>query len=202
MTNSAHKTIRNNIEEDQTLVKEAIVGNEQAFARLLLRYKDSIYYLVLKMVNNKNDAEDLTLEAFGKAFSNLNLYSFDYAFSTWLYRIAHNNCIDFLRRKKGVHYSIDSHTDDENESNGLHLQSLLPDPEQHLIIKQRGLLLKHFINKLSPQYKRLIELRYFREFSYEEIAKSLDLPLGTVKVQLFRARNRLYELIGEADVKE
>jgi RNA polymerase sigma factor (sigma-70 family) len=202
MKKKNNKPDNHNAEEDLLLVNRAIDGDESAFAHLLLRYKDSIYYMILKMVNNKNDAEDLTLEAFGKVFSNLNLYSPQYAFSTWLYRIAKNNCIDFLRKRKGVHFSVEQNNNDELDYNGLHLKSPLPDPEQHLIMKQRGQLLQHFIDKLTPGYKNLIELRYFKDFSYEEIAKTLDLPLGTVKVQLFRVRNRLYELIGEADVKE
>ncbi|MDA3818647.1 MAG: sigma-70 family RNA polymerase sigma factor [Prolixibacteraceae bacterium] len=202
MKKKNNKPDNHNAEEDLLLVNRAIDGDESAFAHLLLRYKDSIYYMILKMVHNKNDAEDLTLEAFGKVFSNLNLYSPQYAFSTWLYRIAKNNCIDFLRKRKGVHFSVEQNNNDELDYNGLHLKSPLPDPEQHLIMKQRGQLLQHFIDKLTPGYKNLIELRYFKDFSYEEIAKTLDLPLGTVKVQLFRVRNRLYELIGEADVKE
>lgn len=197
-----YKSGNHNAEKDFLLVNRAIGGDESAFAHLLFRYKDSIYYMILKMVNNKNDAEDLTLEAFGKVFSNLNLYSPEYAFSTWLYRIARNNCIDFLRKKKGIHFSIEQSTNEEQEHSGLHLKSPLPDPEQLLIMKQRGQLLQHFIDKLSPKYKNLIELRYFKDFSYEEIAKNLDLPLGTLKVQLFRARNRLYELISKADVKD
>lgn len=188
--------------DDQQLVREALEGNEKAFARLLFRYKDSIYYMILKMVKNKNDAEDLTLEAFGKAFTNLNVYSTDFAFSTWLYRIATNNCIDFLRKQKGVHFSLDMNQDSEQEGNNLKLRSSVPDPEERLILKQRSKILQGFIKKLKPQYQVLIELRYFKEYSYEEIAKELNLPLGTVKVQLFRARNKLFNLIGKADVKE
>ena len=188
--------------EDQELVKQALVGEDKAYARLLLRYKDSIYFMMLKMVKNKNDAEDLTLEAFGKAFTNLNVYSPEYAFSTWLYRIATNNCIDFLRKQKGIHFSIDQTQESEQDGNGLKLKSNVPDPEEHMILKQRDKILQGFIQKLKPRYQTLIELRYFKEYSYEEIAKELDLPLGTVKVQLFRARTKLFELIGEADVKE
>ena len=188
--------------EDQELVKQALLGDEKAFARLLLRYKDSIYFMMLKMVKNKNDAEDLTFEAFGKAFTNLTVYSPEFAFSTWLYRIATNNCIDFLRKQKGVHYSIDQTPEAEQDGNGLKLKSNVPDPEEHMILKQRDKILQGFIRKLKPQYQTLIELRYFKEYSYEEIAKELDLPLGTVKVQLFRARTKLFGLIGEADVNE
>lgn len=188
--------------DDQELVRQALAGDEKAFARLLIRYKDSIYYMILKMVKNKNDAEDLTLEAFGKAFTNLNVYSSEFAFSTWLYRIATNNCIDFLRKQKGTHFSLDINQESEQEGNNLKLKSNVLDPEERLILKQRSKLLQGFIKKLKPQYQVLVELRYFKEYSYEEISKELNLPLGTVKVQLFRARNKLFELIGEADVNE
>ena len=188
--------------DDQQLVKEALAGNEKAFAHLLLRYKDSIYFMILKMVKNKNDAEDLTLEAFGKAFTNLNIYSSDFAFSTWLYRIATNNCIDFLRKQKGIHLSLDINQEPEMDLGNLKLKSNVLDPEENMILEQRSTILQGFIKKLKPQYQTLIELRYFKEFSYEEIAKELNLPLGTVKVQLFRARNKLFNLIGKADVNE
>ena len=100
---------------DYDLVQIALNGDEKAFARLLRRYKDSIYFMLLKMVNNRNDAEDLTLEAFGKAFKNLHQYSPTYAFSTWLFKIASNNCIDFLRKKKGTYIPIENNGD-QNEN--------------------------------------------------------------------------------------
>jgi RNA polymerase sigma-70 factor (ECF subfamily) len=187
--------------DDFEYIKLALDGDENAYARLMLRYKDSIYFMLLKMVKNKNDAEDLTLEAFGKAFANLHLYSSDYAFSTWLFRIATNNCIDFLRKQKGIHFSIDQTVESEQE-NGFSLKSTNPDPEEKMILKQRGSILQGFIKKLKQNYQELIELRYFKEYSYEEIAKELDLPIGTVKVQLFRARNMLYNLMAEAEVND
>ncbi len=185
--------------DDYALINEALKGDQKAFARLMMKYKDSIYYMLLKMVKNKSDAEDLTLEAFGKAFANLGFYSPDYAFSTWLYRIATNNCIDFLRKQKGVHFSLDQNLEQELEGNGFRLKSNILNPEEKLIQKQRGWNLQNYINKLKPRYRNLIDLRYFKELSYEEIAKELDLPLGTVKVQLFRARNMLYALIKEEE---
>lgn len=194
---------RSNVQDDQQLVNRAMEGDEKAFANLLLRYKDSIYFMILKMVKNKDDAEDLTLEAFGKAFTSLHHYSNDFAFSTWLYRIATNNCIDFLRKQKGIHYSIDKKNENnDQDATNLSLRSNVPDPEERLILKQRGKTIKGFINRLNPQYQTLIELRFFKDYSYGEIAKELDLPLGTVKVQLFRARKKLFELIGKTDVNE
>jgi RNA polymerase sigma factor (sigma-70 family) len=191
-----------NIRDDHELVALALKGDEKAFARLMLKYKDSVHFMILKMVKNKSDAEDLTLEAFGKAFTNLGFYSPEYAFSTWLFRIASNNCIDFLRKKRGIHFSFNNDNGINADDNDLAFKSTSPDPEEKLIIQQQGRILHNFIRKLKPQYQKLIELRYFKEYSYEEIAKELDLPLGTVKVQLFRARNMLYSIISKTGVND
>ncbi len=185
--------------QDYDLVQKALRGDEKAFARLLTRYKDAIYFMLLKMVNNRSDAEDLTLEAFGKAFKSLHQYSPTYAFSTWLFKIASNNCIDFLRKKKGVHVSIENKEESEN-SDPIRLKSKEPDPEERLIRQQKAILLRNVVRKLKPRYQILVELRYFREFSYEEIAKELDLPLGTVKAQLFRAREMLFKMIESTEI--
>ena len=185
--------------QDYELVKAALSGDDKAFARLLNRYKDAIYFMLLKMVNNRSDAEDLTLEAFGKAFKNLHQYSPTYAFSTWLFKIASNNCIDFLRKKKGVHVPIENNGQDDN-SEAIKLRSKEPDPEEKLIRQQKAILLRRVVRKLKPRYQILVELRYFREFSYEEIAKELALPLGTVKAQLFRAREMLFKMIESTEI--
>jgi len=184
---------------DYELVQKALLGDEKAFARLLTRYKDAIYFMLLKMVNNRSDAEDLTLEAFGKAFKSLHQYSPTYAFSTWLFKIASNNCIDFLRKKKGVHVSIENKEESEN-NDPIKLKSKEPNPEERLIRQQKAILLRNVVRKLKPRYQTLVELRYFREFSYEEIAKELDLPLGTVKAQLFRAREMLFKMIESTEI--
>jgi len=179
---------------DYNLVKLAIAGDEKAYAELLGRYKDAIYYMLLKMVNNKSDAEDLTIEAFGKAFKNIAQYTPNFAFSTWLFKIATNNCIDFIRKKKANVVSLD-HTTEDNESLGAPLQSNTPDPEEDMIKSQRMALTRSVVEKLKPRYRTLVELRYFKEYSYEEIATELDLPIGTVKAQLFRARELLYNIL-------
>jgi len=166
------------------------------------RYKDAIYFMLLKMVNNKNDAEDLTIEAFGKAFKNLHQYSPNYAFSTWLFKIATNNCIDFLRKKKGVFVSIENNQENGENDNPIKLKSGDPNPEEKLIRIQRAILMRRIVHRLKPRYRVLVELRYFREFSYEEIAKELNLPLGTVKAQLFRAREMLFKMIESTEIDD
>jgi len=112
---------------DLLLVAEARKGNEKAFASLMNRYRDSIYYMLLKMVNNASDAEDLTIEAFGKAFRNLDSYTPKFAFSTWLFKIATNNCVDFIRKKQLLPTPLDN-LQDGMESATINLQSDLPDP--------------------------------------------------------------------------
>jgi len=179
---------------DYKLVKLALAGDEKAYAELLDRYKDAIYYMLLKMVNNKSDAEDLTIEAFGKAFKNIAQYTPNYAFSTWLFKIATNNCIDFIRKKKANLVSLDQ-TSEDQDSIGTPLQADTPDPEEDMIKSQRMALTRSVVEKLKPRYKTLVELRYFKEYSYEEIANELNLPIGTVKAQLFRARELLFNIL-------
>jgi RNA polymerase sigma-70 factor (ECF subfamily) len=188
--------------QDYELVQKALLGDEKAFARLLSRYKETIYFMLLKMLNNRSDAEDLTLEAFGKAFKNLHQYSPTYAFSTWLFKIASNNCIDFLRKKKGVLISLESDSEQGEVSETLRLKSKELNPEEKLIRKQKAILLHKVVRRLKPHYQTLVELRYFNELSYEEIAKELNLPLGTVKAQLFRARQMLFKLIESTEMNE
>jgi len=187
---------------DLDLVEVAVKGDQKAFAELMGRYRDAIYFMLLKMVNNKSDAEDLTIEAFGKAFKNIHQYSPNFAFSTWLFKIASNNCIDFLRKKRNNIVSIDGGiTDDKENDQPIHLKDETPDPEEFLIKQQKKVLMRTVVKKLKPRYRILIELRYFKEFSYEEIAEELDLPLGTVKAQLFRARELLFNTLKNSDIK-
>lgn len=188
--------------QDYELVQKALLGDEKAFARLLSRYKDTIYFMLLKMLNNRSDAEDLTLEAFGKAFKNLHQYSPTYAFSTWLFKIASNNCIDFLRKRKGLIISLENDSEQGEVSETLRLKSKDLNPEERMIRKQKAILLHKVVRRLKPHYQTLVELRYFNELSYEEIAKELNLPLGTVKAQLFRARQMLFKLIESTEMNE
>ena len=182
---------------DYKLVRRALDDTDQkAYAELMGRYRDSVYFMLLKMVNNKDDAEDLTVEAFGKAFKRLHQYTPNFAFSTWLFRIATNNCIDFIRRKRKNTFSIDQPMeDDEGGEMVMDLRSETPDPEEHIMKKQKVVLLRELVEKMKPRYRTLIEMRYFQELSYEEIAEQLELPLGTVKAQLFRAREFLFNVL-------
>jgi len=188
---------------DYKLVKLAIGnGDQNAYAELLNNYRDSLYFMLLKMTNNPVDADDLTIEAFGKAFKNLHQYTPDFAFSTWLFKIASNNCIDFIRKKKKQTFSIDKpfdHIDGDDLSNNIPSQTL--DPEEELIKEQKINLMRQVVEKLKPHYRTLIELRYFKEYSYEEIAQELDLPLGTVKAQLFRSREFLFNILKHSQEK-
>jgi len=185
-------------QRDYQLVQAAIGrGDQKAYAELMNNYKDSLYFMLLKMTNNPEDADDLTIEAFGKAFKKLHQYTPDFAFSTWLFKIASNNCIDFMRKKAKYTFSMNK-TSDGNED-GDELANMIPeeslDPEENVLKKEKINRLREIVDRLKPHYRTLIELRYFKEYSYEEIAEELDLPLGTVKAQLYRAREFIYNII-------
>lgn len=181
---------------DWKLIQRAVrKGDQKAYAELLGRYKDTIFFMLLKMVRDKDDAEDLTIEAFGKAFRNLHQYTPDFAFSTWLFKIATNNCIDFIRkRKESISLDRTYETQDGDEIS-FEPRSNFLNPEEKAIKKQKIKLMHSVIQKLQPRYRILVELRYFQEKSYDEIAKELELPIGTVKAQLFRARELLYNTL-------
>jgi RNA polymerase sigma factor (sigma-70 family) len=185
-------------QRDCELVKAALDrGDQGAYAELMKNYRDTLYFMMLKMTNNPEDADDLTIEAFGKAFKNLKQYTPDYAFSTWLFRIASNNCIDFIRKRK-MNESVSVNLNELTDS-GDDLADILPsptrNPEEDIIRQQRIQALRDVIERLKPQYRKLIELRYYEERSYEEISVELNLPIGTVKAQLFRARELIYHIL-------
>lgn len=183
---------------DYKLVRAALDhGDQKAFAELLQRYRESVYFMMLKMCSNKDDAEDLTIEAFGRAFKKLDQYSPDYAFSTWLFKIASNNAIDFIRRKKQMtSVSIDNKMDNsDSKDHSANILSPTLDPEENYIKKQKVELVRLLVDNLKPKYKEMIELFYFHEMSHEEISKKLNLPIGTIKAQLFRARDLLFNAL-------
>ncbi len=189
-------------QRDHKLVREAVEnGNQKAFAQLMDYYKDTIYFMLLKMTGNSVDAEDLTIEAFGKAFKNIDQYTPDYAFSTWLFKIASNNCIDYIRRKKKNVLAREQNEEIDEQDTSREITAEQSDPEEKFIKDQKAELMREVVEKLKPRYRKLIELRYFNELSYEEICKELELPLGTVKAQLFRSRQLLYNILKSAREK-
>lgn len=197
-----NKNLSDKALQDIALVEKARNGDQMAYAQLLDRYRDAIYFMLLKMVNNPVDAEDLTIEAFGKAFKNLKQYTPNFAFSTWLFKIASNNAIDYIRKQRGNTISLDQSVDEEdNLSPSALIQSDTPDPEANMINEQKIKLMREVVSRLKPRYRSLIELRYFKEYSYDEIADHLELPLGTVKAQLFRARELLLNIMRSSGEK-
>jgi len=188
---------------DYGLVREAVdCGNQRAYAALLEYYRESLYTLMFKMVDNHYDAEDLTIEAFGKAFRNLAQYTTDYAFSTWLFKIASNNCVDFMRKKKLQLIEIDNGYRIQNggENIPFELDDKEPNPEERFFDKEKTSEIHRVVNTLKPRYRKLIELRYFEELSYEDIASELDVPIGTVKGMLFRAKYMLQAIMKREEI--
>ncbi len=185
--------------KDYELVLRAQQGDQKAYAELMERYRDSIFHMVNKMVFSSDDAEDLTIESFGKAFQRLDQYTPAFAFSTWLFKLASNHTIDFIRKKKLNALSLDrGFTSEDGDTMEIHVRDEQLDPMEALQKKERVALLRDVVSALKPRYRRLVELRYFEEMSYDEIAQELDLPLGTIKAQLFRARDMLAEVMREA----
>ncbi len=197
LNNNEEKEFSEKAKRDFKLIELAKeTGDEKAYAELMQRYKKPVYHMILKMVRNVDDAEDLTIEAFAKAFKNLRKFNPEFTFSTWLFRIATNNCIDFIRKKKLDTLSINNpYKNDEGDSTDIDIKDVNLDPQEEAIKSQKVEIIQTIVTKLPSKYQTLVRLRYFDELSYEEIAEQIDAPLGTVKAQLHRARELLYDLI-------
>lgn len=182
---------------DLKLINTALdTGDPKAYNELMKLYRDPIYFMLYEKVGDQELAKDLTIEALGKAFKKLHLYTPDFAFSTWLYTVARNNCIDYLRKNKLPTISIDKMmVDEDGKRNTFDLKSNDPNPEKLMMKKQRIAILRQIVDQLKPKYRDLVKLRYFKELSYEEISEALDVPLGTVKAQLHRSREQLFKIM-------
>ncbi|MDG1719569.1 MAG: sigma-70 family RNA polymerase sigma factor [Flavobacteriales bacterium] len=185
---------------DLILINRALeTGDPAAYSELMRHYRDRLYFSIYEKVGDQEISKDLTIESLGKAFKKLHLYKPDFAFSTWLFTVAKNHSIDYLRKNKLPTFSIDKMMiDDEGKQTNFDLKSGDPNPEQILMKKQRIKILRSIVNQLKPKYRDLVKLRYFKEFSYDEIAEELQLPLGTVKAQLHRSREQLFKIMSGA----
>lgn len=174
-------------------------GDNKAYSELIARFKNQVTFIVRKMIRNQDDVDDLVMEVFGKVFRYIDSYKPEYPFKTWLYRIANNHSIDFIRKKSLLTSSLDNSpiSSDDHDSglytiiDGNHLS-----PEEILESAQRHEYVRLAISQLKPLYKDLIRLRYFEEKSYDEISEELDIPMGTVKARLFRAKDLLESILG------
>lgn len=190
-------------QRDYLIIRRALdKGDEQAYSEIMKLYKDSIYFMLRKMVKNEIDAEDLAIETFGKAFKRLHQYTPQHAFSTWLFKIATNNCIDFMRKNRAQTVSLESRAVDEDGNDyGFQIADSELTPEEKAIKNQKIKVMHEVVSALKPRYRRIIELRYFEEFSYDEIASEMDIPPGTVKAQLYRAKELLFEVLKDRKEK-
>ncbi|MCQ2295423.1 MAG: sigma-70 family RNA polymerase sigma factor [Bacteroidales bacterium] len=171
-------------------------GDQRAYADLMGYYRDSIYLMLLRMTHSPMDADDLTLETFGKAFSQLHTYSPKNTFSTWLFAIASNQGIDYIRRRHMDTVTLSSiSVSSDGETYEFPLPSHEANPEEAMIGTQRGALIREVVEQLPLRYRKIVKLRYYEELSYEQLAKQMRMPLGTVKVQLLRARQLMAQII-------
>lgn len=194
--NSVIDQLSDRANQDYQLIKSARDNNDRyAYTRLMNRYHDTLYFMLLKLTRNTFDAEDLAIQTFGKAFRNLDNYSPQYAFSTWLFKIGTNNYIDFIRNKKEMIVPIVADKKDENVNQINEIIDKESSPEEMMIRNQKIKMVRTITKQLKPHFRKLIELRYFQELSYEEISEEMNLPLGTVKTQLFRSKELLYNIL-------
>ncbi len=181
--------------EDARLVECAVSGDQKAYTRLVDKYHNALYYHLLKLVRDQDVLEDLIQEIFAKVFGNIGSYSNEYAFSTWLYRIATNHAIDFLRKKKLKTLSLDDPVRTGEGEVVIEVSDSTYEADIEIMQHQRRSIIREAIDSLPEKYQAVIEMRHIEEKSYQEISEQLDLPLGTVKAHIFRARELLYKYL-------
>ncbi len=183
--------------EDIQLISAAIKGDQAAYKALMKKYRDSIFNLIYRIIRDREQVEDLTQETFVKAFGSLRNFNREYAFSTWLYKIATNSSIDYIRKKKLPTMSIDKPISHEDSDYSFEIPDSTYEPDKFIIQRQKVKIIAEAIDRLPPKYKQVIILRHTEERDYSEIAKILKIPIGTVKAHIFRARELLNKYLRE-----
>jgi len=179
------------IEDDERLIAKAQEGDLYSFDLLVKKYQKKIYALAYRMVKNHDAADDMAQETFINAYSSIKSFKLGYSFYTWLYRICVNLSINYLKRQKFVI----SESQFEEEVSPLEKKTESEDPLNLLVQKEQEKKIEQAIDSLPPKYKTVFVLRVYEDLSYEEIAQTLKISLGTVMSRLFRARERLQELL-------
>ena len=191
----AKEKISDSKAQDISYINQALAGEQSAYKNLMKKYSPYVKNLIFRMINQPDEVDDIVQDTFIKAFNALAKFDSQYAFSTWLLKIATNNCIDFIRKKKLQTFSIDKEISDEDSD----FKFEIPDnnflPDKQIISLQREKILNEAIDSLPEKYKKVIIMRHKEEKDYDEIAKELKLPLGTVKAHIFRAREILNKFL-------
>lgn len=181
--------------QDLALINAAIDGDQLAFRELMKKYRDAIFNLIFRIIRDRAQVEDLTQETFVKAFASLRNFNREYAFSTWLYKIATNSSIDYIRKKKLYTLSINKPISHEDSDYSIELPDSTYEPDRVIIRDQKSVIIEEAIARLPPKYRKVIIMRHKEERDYAEIAKILKIPIGTVKAHIFRARELLYKYL-------
>ena len=181
--------------DDRALVAMVVEGDSLAFDTLFTRHRDMIYAMLLKYAGNCDDVDDLMQEAFMKAYIKIGLYDPKYDFGAWIYTIARNTFVDFERTRKSTALNPENIPLENSSAQ----QTSTPTPEDYIINAQQRVQIERYIAMLPEDYRRLFELRFLDEYSYEEIAEKLDMKLGTVKTRIFRVRNMMCRLITQGE---
>jgi RNA polymerase sigma-70 factor (ECF subfamily) len=187
-------------EDDLIIIRSVLSGDSSQFALLWQKYNKQIFANVLKLVRSIDDADDIVQDTFLKAFNALHSYNQTFPFPAWLYKIASNTCIDYFRRKRIRPISIENINRDGGD-----IYDIIPDKsipiDDNIINNETKEELLKAVEQLPLRYKQCIQLRHFEELSYEEISLKMNLPLGTVKITLFRARKMLLSMLSNKDFK-
>lgn len=181
--------------QDELLIRRAQRGDADAFEQLLLEHQKNVYNLCYRMAGNPDDAMDLSQETFLRVWRCLDQYQFASAFSTWLYRLCSNICIDFLRRRRRQQTVPLTFEDADGEEQTYAVPDAQPLPEEQVELKLTRETLAAAMAQLLPEHRAVLQLRVVNEMSYEQIADVLDIQIGTVKSRLSRARNQLKKIL-------
>lgn len=184
--------------EERVLIERVQRGEDEAFSDLMALHEKQVYNLCLRMTGNPEDAQDLAQEAFLKAWRGLQFYKFESSFSTWLYRLTSNVCIDFLRQQKRRSALSLTVTDEQGEEAELEVPDAEPLPEQQVIHREDRQAIANAMSELEEEYRLALTLRVVDDLPYEQIADVLDLKVGTVKSRIARARMKLKKILQES----